>query len=37
MKSFETPKIEIEKIEIADVISTSGGCPHPERNLGDLG
>lgn len=33
MKKFETPEIEIEKLEIADVITTSGdetpGCPMP--------
>ena len=26
MKKFETPVVEIEKLEIADVITTSGGC-----------
>lgn len=26
MKLFETPTIEIEKLDIADVIATSTGC-----------
>ena len=26
MKTFNTPVIEIEKLNIADVIATSGGC-----------
>ena len=39
MKKFETPEIEIEKLEIADVITTSGGsdCPFPEQNLTETG
>ena len=35
MKKFEAPELEIEKIELADVITTSGGeC---DENLTDLG
>ena len=26
MKKFESPVLEIEKLEIADVITTSAGC-----------
>ena len=37
MKKFETPKIEIEKLEIADVITTSMDCPIPEMNLTETG
>ena len=40
MKKFETPEIEIEKLEIADVITTSDEgddgplpCPFPEKNI----
>ena len=34
-KKFETPVIEIEKFQIEDVITTSGGCPKPELNITD--
>ena len=43
MKKFETPEIEIEKLEIADVITTSDpGTPPPPpgcimANLGGVG
>ena len=35
MKKFETPVLEIEKLEIADVITTSGetDCPNETIDL----
>lgn len=31
MKLFETPSINVEKLNISDVITTSGGCDEYEE------
>ena len=30
MKKFESPTLEVEKFEVLDIITTSGGCDEDE-------